>query len=97
MYFLLLDESGLHYDGRNAAVCAGRLHALWTHRHLPSSEQVLSKNSQYRDILWANIKRLRTLHMVWGALGALIFSVYLVYDTQVKSVNVIYLVGSWFA
>jgi len=24
----------------------------------------------------------RTLHMVWGALGALIFSVYLVYDTQ---------------
>ena len=28
--------------------------------------------------------------MVWGALGALIFSVYLVYDTQVKSVNVIY-------
>ena len=33
--------------------------------------------------------------MVWGALGALIFSVYLVYDTQVKSVNVMYLVGSW--
>ena len=30
--------------------------------------------------------------MVWGALGALIFSVYLVYDTQVKSVNVMYLV-----
>ena len=29
--------------------------------------------------------------MVWGALGALIFSVYLVYDTQVKSVNVMYL------
>ena len=26
----------------------------------------------------------RTLHMVWGALGALIFSVYLVYDTQVS-------------
>jgi len=24
----------------------------------------------------------RTLHMVWGALGALIFSIYLVYDTQ---------------
>ena len=30
--------------------------------------------------------------MVWGALGALIFSVYLVYDTQVKSMNVMYLV-----
>ena len=28
-------------------------------------------------------KSIRTLHMVWGALGALIFSVYLVYDTQV--------------
>ena len=63
---------------------------------LPQS-RFSSKSSQNRDILWANINHLRTLHMVWGALGALIFSVYLVYDTQVKSVNVIYFVGSWCA
>ena len=76
---------GLHHAKRYSGLCCICLLHLWYHHDLCPPEQVGIFLALLHQIIHNNLARY--MQMVYGGIGALIFSVYLVYDTQVLTYN----------